>query len=56
MARSKNLAKKLRLIKAKKQNRRVPLWVRLKSGDWRMRNPKRRPWRRSKIRRGKLKK
>lgn len=56
MARNKNLAKKLRLIKAKKQNRRVPIWARMKAGNWWLRNPKRRPWRRSKTRRGKLKK
>lgn len=55
MARNKPIARKLRLIKAKKQNRRVPLWVRMRTGRW-LRNPKLRPWRRSKLRRGKLKK
>ncbi len=46
----KGLGKKLRLAKALKQNRRIPLWVIVKTNRRVIRNPKRRHWRRTKIR------
>ncbi|NPA47908.1 MAG: 50S ribosomal protein L39e [Thermococci archaeon] len=49
MARNKALAKKLRLAKAAKQNRRVPVWVILKTDRRVMTHPKRRNWRRTKL-------
>jgi len=49
MARNKPLAKKLRLAKAAKQNRRVPVWVIVKTNRRVMTHPKRRYWRRTKL-------
>jgi large subunit ribosomal protein L39e len=47
----KSFAKKKRLLKAKNQNRRVPLWVMVKTKRRITNNPKRRSWRNSKLRR-----
>jgi large subunit ribosomal protein L39e len=49
MSRNKPLGKKLRLAKAYKQNRRVPLWVILKTNRKVRTHPKMRQWRRSKV-------
>ncbi len=49
MARNKPLAKKLRLAKAAKQNRRIPVWVIVKTNRKVMTHPKRRLWRRTKL-------
>ncbi|KYH39998.1 MAG: 50S ribosomal protein L39 [Candidatus Bathyarchaeota archaeon B26-1] len=49
MARSKPLAKKLRLIKAGKESKPVPTWVVVKTGGRVRVTPKRRHWRRTKI-------
>ncbi len=46
----KGLGKKIRLAKALKQNRRIPLWVIVKTKRKVLINPKRRHWRRTKIR------
>lgn len=51
MARRKNLARKLRLLKAMKQNRRVPAWVMMRTSRRFLRHPKRRMWRRSSLKR-----
>ncbi|MEA1992845.1 MAG: 50S ribosomal protein L39e [Euryarchaeota archaeon] len=51
MARNKSLAKKLRLGKALKQNRRVPVWVWAKTRMNVRNHPKRRHWRRNKLKR-----
>lgn len=48
----KSLAKKLRLIKAKVQNRRVPLWVLVKTKRKVRDNPERRSWRHSHLKKG----
>ena len=49
MARNKPTAKKRRLAKALKQNRPVPTWVILRTLGHVRTHPKRRHWRRSKI-------
>ena len=49
MSRNKPCAKKSRLSKATKQNRRVPLWVMLKTSRKVRTHPKMRKWRRSKV-------
>jgi large subunit ribosomal protein L39e len=49
MSRNKPLAKKLRLAKAGKQNRRVPLWVMLKTSRKVRVHPKMRQWKRNKV-------
>lgn len=49
MSRNKPLAKKLRLAKANKQNRRVPLWAVIRTSRKVRFHPKMRQWRRSKI-------
>ncbi|MHA1616022.1 MAG: 50S ribosomal protein L39e [Candidatus Njordarchaeales archaeon] len=49
MARYKPLAKKLRLAKANKQNRLPPVFVRIKTNRRVMTSPKRRHWRRNKL-------
>ncbi|HDO19689.1 MAG TPA: 50S ribosomal protein L39e [Thermoplasmatales archaeon] len=49
MARNKPLAKKLRLLKATKSNRRVPAWVVIRTSRRFLRHPKIRNWRRSKL-------
>ena len=51
MARVKPLAKKLRLMKVTKQNRRVPVWVMLRTNRSVTTHPKRHMWRRSKLQR-----
>lgn len=43
----KTKSKKLRLAKAENQNKRVPVWVILKTKRSVMSHPKRRNWRRS---------
>jgi len=49
MARNKPVAKKLRLSKALKSNRPVPLFVRLKTNRRLLFNKKRRNWRRTRL-------
>ncbi|MCD6369542.1 MAG: 50S ribosomal protein L39e [Thermoproteales archaeon] len=49
MASSKPLGKKLRLASALKSNRAVPLWVVVKTMGKVRRHPKRRHWRRSRL-------
>ncbi|MGZ7108393.1 MAG: 50S ribosomal protein L39e [Methanobacterium sp.] len=49
MSRNRPLAKKLRLAKAGKQNRRVPLWVMLKTNRKVRTHPKMRHWRRNSL-------
>tara|TARA_B100000123_G_C25623144_1_gene381107 strand:- start:575 stop:778 length:204 start_codon:yes stop_codon:yes gene_type:complete len=49
MARNKPPAKKKRLLKAGKQNRRVPVWVMMKTSRNTVSHPKRHHWRRSKL-------
>lgn len=49
MARHKPLAKKLRLLKALKSNRRVPAWVVIRTNRRFLRHPKIRSWRRGKL-------
>jgi large subunit ribosomal protein L39e len=49
MSRYKPLAKKLRLAKANKQNRRIPVWVIVKTNRKVLTHPKRRHWRRTKL-------
>jgi len=49
MARFKPLGKKLRLAKALKQNRAVPIWVIIKTNRRFRDHPKRRHWRRVKL-------
>jgi len=45
----KMLGRKLRLAKAYKQNRRVPLWVIVRTRRRVLTHPKRRHWRRTKL-------
>ncbi|MFQ6076404.1 MAG: 50S ribosomal protein L39e [Candidatus Bathyarchaeia archaeon] len=49
MARNKPTAKKRRLIKAGKQSQPVPAWVMMKTRGHVRSNPKRRSWRRRKL-------
>lgn len=49
MATYKPLGKKLRLMKATKQNRRVPAWVMQRTNRRFLRHPKQRMWRRNKL-------
>jgi large subunit ribosomal protein L39e len=49
MAKNKPLGKKLRLLRAEKQNRRVPAWVMLKTARRFLRHPKQRSWRLRKL-------
>ncbi len=49
MARSKPLGKKLRLAAALKSNKAVPLWVVMKTLGRVRRTPRRRHWRRSRL-------
>jgi len=48
MAKNKPYAKKLRLMKAVKSNRRVPAWVIRTKRNF-TRHPKKRSWRRNKL-------
>ena len=49
MARHKPHARKLRLLAATKSNRRVPAWVMMRTNRTFLRHPKRRNWRRTKL-------
>lgn len=49
MARNKPAAKKKRLLKAGKQNSAVPTWIVAKTMGRVRRNPKRRNWRRTRL-------
>lgn len=49
MARNKPLAKKLRLLRVVKRNRRVPAWVMMRTARKFIQHPKRHQWRRSKL-------
>ncbi|MCK5037948.1 MAG: 50S ribosomal protein L39e [Thermoplasmata archaeon] len=51
MATHKPLGRKLRLMKATKQNRRVPAWVMQRTNRRFTRHPMQRQWRRSKLKR-----
>ena len=51
MARHKPNAKKKRLMKVTNRNRRVPVWVMLKTARKTTTHPKRHTWRRSKLQR-----
>ncbi|MDP8011227.1 MAG: 50S ribosomal protein L39e [Thermoplasmata archaeon] len=47
MARNKHIARKLRLLKRVKSNRRVPAWVMMRTDRKFTNHPHRRNWRRS---------
>ncbi len=47
MSRNKHVAKKLRLLKEVKRNRRVPAWVMIKTHRRFTQHPKRHQWRRN---------
>jgi len=49
MAKNRPGPKKLRLLRAVKQNRRVPAWVMQRTDRKFTRHPKRRSWRRNKL-------
>ncbi|MFA5772670.1 MAG: 50S ribosomal protein L39e [Thermoplasmata archaeon] len=49
MSHSKPLGKKLRLLRAVKQNRRVPAWVMQRTSRRVTRHPKRHSWRRNSL-------
>ncbi|MDH4123543.1 MAG: 50S ribosomal protein L39e [Thermoplasmata archaeon] len=49
MARNKPFARKLRLTRATKSNRRVPAWVMIRTNRNFLRHPKRRHWRRNRL-------
>ncbi len=49
MTRNKPSAMKARLMKAVKQNRRVPAWVMMRTNRNFLRHPKRRNWRTSRL-------
>lgn len=49
MARVKAVARKMRLMRALKQNRRVPAWVMQRTNRRFTRHPKRRHWRRNRL-------
>ncbi len=49
MAHNRPHAKKLRLLKRVKQNRRVPAWVMQRTNRNFMRHPKQRNWRRGRL-------
>ncbi len=49
MAKNRPGPRKKRLLKATKQNRRVPAWVMQRTNRRVLRHPKRRTWRRSKL-------
>ena len=50
MSKNKPAAKKRRLVKANSRSRPVPIWIFVKSGRKVRSSPKRRNWRRSKLR------
>jgi len=49
MARNKHVARKLRLMKRTKMNRRVPAWVMIRTDRRFTTHPHRRNWRRNKL-------
>jgi large subunit ribosomal protein L39e len=49
MSSKKPLAKKLRLMKAEKSNRRVPAWIMIRTNRQFTAHPKRRNWRRNRL-------
>lgn len=49
MARNKHVARKLRLIHKMKENRRVPTWVIIRTARKVTTNPRRRNWRRVRL-------
>lgn len=49
MASKKPLAKKLRLLRADKSNRRVPAWIMIRTNRRFVSHPKRRSWRRNRL-------
>ncbi|MGB1697947.1 MAG: 50S ribosomal protein L39e [Thermoplasmatota archaeon] len=49
MSSKKPLAKKLRLMKAEKSNRRVPAWIMIRTSRKFTAHPKRRNWRRNRL-------
>ncbi len=49
MTRNKPFARKLRLLKATKSNRRVPAWIMIRTSRRFVRHPKTRNWRRNKL-------
>ncbi|MDI6701912.1 MULTISPECIES: 50S ribosomal protein L39e [Methanothermobacter] len=49
MSRNKHVARKLRMAKANRQNRRVPAWVMVKTNYKVRSHPKMRHWRRTKL-------
>jgi len=49
MTRNKPTAMKTRLLRAVKSNRRVPAWVMMRTNRTFLRHPKRRSWRRNKL-------
>ena len=49
MSSKKPLAKKLRLMKAEKSNRRVPAWIMIRTNRKFTAHPKRRNWRRNRL-------
>ncbi len=51
MARNKHVARKKRLLRAMKSNRRVPAWIVLRTNRRFMTHPKRRHWRRTNLKR-----
>jgi len=51
MSRNKPLGKKKRLSKETKSNRRVPAWITMRTSRRFLQHPKRRSWRRSKLKR-----
>ncbi len=51
MSSHKPLAKKLRLARVTKRNRRVPAWIMMRTNRKFQRHPKRHMWRRSKLQR-----
>ncbi len=49
MASKKPVAKKLRLLRANKSNRRVPAWIVIRTSRRFSRHPKQRNWRRNRL-------
>ncbi len=49
MASKKPLAKKLRLLRAEKSNRRVPAWIMIRTSRRFTSHPKRRSWRKTSL-------
>ncbi len=49
LSKHKPFARKIRLMKALRSNRRVPAWVMMRTNRSFVRHPKRRHWRRNKL-------